>query len=135
MSDNNPSLVISPPAYFFVNGSACKVLVGIDVSGTLGDKTLAAAETGMIHRVIGWKAQGNSSTPGAFGLFSGLSGSGGYIIHSYVQVPPNTNGLTDFLPPFEGGYCETAVGAALTSVVTAAPVNMTVYYITYKAQP
>jgi hypothetical protein len=93
---------------------------------TGNDQTVIAAVTGKRIRVMGYKIQSATSSPGAYAF---KSGSGGTVLEGGYS--PSNNGLPLVMIPWDAGYFETATGLGLFADIVTHGASIQVYYIEY----
>jgi len=126
-----PPFTVDPVRkYEFTKGGASRVSqiqCAPKELGTGNNQTVVTAVSGERIRVMGWRAQGTTSTQGYFYL---KSASGGTLLTARWTFPPSTS-LPDILPITDGGYYETNTGEGLFIDITTAALSLDLYYVTY----
>ena len=124
-------LRVSPPKYYEVNGEVCKVLSNSQVHTVGANRTILAAISGRIIRVMGLCLAPSVSNfaLGATPSIEVKNGSGGASL--MLLASPNGLNGSFLLPIVDSGYCETTSGVGLFTDVNGTNAFLTVFYITY----
>lgn len=119
--------VIDPTRIYEVKGQVSKVASSAGNATTGSGKTIVAAVSGSIIRVMGWTLQAQTVA-----ATINFKSSGGTLLHDIVSLAAATDCKPDRLPMFYSGYFETLVGEGLVADVAGGSVYHNVYYITYQ---
>lgn len=123
-----PSTPIDPIRLYEISGTRYPILCAVCVFGIANNQLVVSSVSGYSIRVMGWDIQSNTAVQGTMVL---KSASGGTALMSAKYAPPNTAAPWS-KPITDSGYFETTTGQGLYCDVTAAAVNLDVYYIQYQ---
>lgn len=120
--------MIDPTRIFEINGQVCPLLNYPAAIAVGNNRQMVAAASGKRHRVMGWKAQGDTGVSS----MALKSASGGTFLTTALTMPSNAAGSFDFLPIVACGYMETLTGEGLFVDVATNVLLINLWYVTYK---
>lgn len=121
---------IDPIRKYEIQGQVSTVQSGVFALAVGTDTLLIECVSNERIRVMGWVAQSATATVGNFQLTSETTGP----IMTPLAVPGFDTGTSNTLDVTDSGYMETSTGDGLYCDVVTADVNLTLFYIIYKAQ-